>query len=80
MNPEQKTKKPDQSGFEKYTRYSGMTFQMAAIILLFSWAGVKLDERMQNEGKLFTIILSLLGVFTGLYIALKDFINKKGKK
>ena len=54
-----------------------MGFQMVIIILLFYWAGSKLDERAGNEKPVYTAILSLLGVFAGLYIVLKDFIGKK---
>jgi F0F1-type ATP synthase assembly protein I len=54
-----------------------MGFQMVIIILLFYWAGSKLDERAANEKPVYTAILTLLGVFAGLYIVLKDFIGKK---
>jgi len=50
---------------------------MVLIILLFYWAGSKLDERGTNEKPVFTAIFSLLGVFAALYITLKDFIKKK---
>lgn len=54
-----------------------MGFQMVIIILLFYWAGSKLDERAATEKPVYTTILTLLGVFAGLYIVLKDFIGKK---
>ena len=54
-----------------------MGFQMLIIILIFAWAGNKLDERSGNEKPVYTAILSLLGVFVGLYTALKDFIKPK---
>jgi F0F1-type ATP synthase assembly protein I len=75
----QNSKKKDgkESGLNSFVRYSGMGFQMVAIILLFYWAGSKLDERAGNEKPAFTAILSLLGVFAGLYIVLKDFIFRK---
>jgi len=60
-----------------FIRYSGMGFQMIAIILLFYWAGSKLDERSGNEKSVYTAVLSLLGVFAGLYIVLKEFIVRK---
>ena len=62
---------------KSYVKYSGMAFQMVAIILIFYWAGSKLDERAANEKPVYTAILSLLGVFVGLYVSLKDFIFKK---
>jgi heme/copper-type cytochrome/quinol oxidase subunit 4 len=54
-----------------------MGFQMIVIILLFYWAGSKLDARTATEKPIFTAILTVLGVFAGLYIVLKDFIGKK---
>jgi len=50
---------------------------MVLIILLFYWAGSKLDERSGGEKPVYTAILSLIGVFAALYITLKDFIKKK---
>ena len=54
-----------------------MGFQMIAIILLFYWAGSKLDERSGNQKPVYTAVLSLLGVFAGLYIVLKEFIARR---
>jgi hypothetical protein len=54
-----------------------MGFQMIVIILLFYWAGSRLDERASSEKPVYTAILTVLGVFTGIYIVLKDFIGKK---
>lgn len=54
-----------------------MGFQMIVIILLFYWAGSKLDERSPAEKPVYTAILTVLGVFAGLYLVLKDFIGKK---
>ena len=65
------------SGLNSFVRYSGMGFQMIAVILLFYWAGSKLDIRSGNEKPIFTAILTVLGVFAGLYIGLKDFIFRK---
>jgi hypothetical protein len=52
-----------------------MAFQMIAIILAMTWGGMKLDKLSGFERPVFTIILSLLGVFAAIYIALKDFIK-----
>ena len=54
-----------------------MGFQMIAIILLFYWAGSKLDDRAGSEKPIYTAILTVLGVFAGLYLMLKDFIIRK---
>ncbi|MEA1896078.1 MAG: AtpZ/AtpI family protein [Bacteroidota bacterium] len=59
-----------------YARYSGMVIQMGVIIFAGVFGGLKLDAKLEREDSLFTIILSLLGVFASLYIVLKDLIKK----
>lgn len=73
----QKEKRSKYSGLEQYAKYTGIAFQMIAIILVFVWGGIKLDEKYRKGEPLFVIIFSLIGVFAGLYIALKDFIRFK---
>jgi ATP synthase protein I len=73
----QKDNNPKNTGLTSFVRYSGMGFQMVAIILLFYWAGSKLDERSGNEKPIYTAILTLLGVFAGIYLVIKDFIFRK---
>ena len=77
QNQNPKKVKKGQSGLNAFTRYSGVGIQMVVIILLFYWGGSKLDERAASEKPVYTAIFTLLGVFAGLYIALKDFIIKK---
>jgi len=54
-----------------------MGFQMLVIILLFYWAGSRLDERASSEKPFYTAILTVVGVFAGLYLSLRDFMKKK---
>ena len=79
-NPQQPPKKRDlkklrNKGLNDFAKYSGMAFQMFGIILLTAWGGVKLDKLAGNETPVFTIILSLLGVFAAIYTVVKDFIK-----
>jgi F0F1-type ATP synthase assembly protein I len=78
----QKTKKQKEpptnqanKGLQDFGRYSGMAFQMIAIILIMTWCGIKLDKLFDLK-PVFTVIFSLVGVFGGIYISLKDFIHK----
>ncbi len=48
---------------------------MGGIILVTVWGGIKLDKVFGFETPVFTIILSLLGVFAAIYTAVKDFIK-----
>lgn len=62
-------------GVDDFARYSGLAFQMIGIILVTVWGGVKLDKLTGWNTPVFTIVLSLLGVFAAIYTAVKDFIK-----
>ena len=72
--PEKKSDKD----FQKYTYYSGLSFQMAIIIGLGTFGGVKLDAWLETS-PIFTLICSLGSIVLSLYVIVKDltFINKK---
>jgi len=50
---------------------------MLAIILLFTYAGVKLDAWIHIKIPIFTVILSLSGVVIAIYQVTKDLLRKK---
>jgi F0F1-type ATP synthase assembly protein I len=68
-------KSPENKGLNDFGRYSGMAFQMIAIILVTTWGGIQLDKLAKFHTPVFTIVLSLLGVFAAIYTAVKDFIK-----
>jgi len=68
-------KNPENKGLNDFGRYSGMAFQMIAIIAVTTWGGIQLDKLAKFHTPVFTIILSLLGVFAAIYFAVKDFIK-----
>ncbi len=70
-----KREKNNAGGFRDYARYSNMAFQMIIIILVTTWGGIKLDKLFELSTPVFTIVLSLFGVFAAIYIAVKDFIK-----
>jgi len=57
-----------------FAKYGGMGIQMAAIMLLGIWGGIKLDEWVQWNFPVFTLVLALVSVFAALYYVLKDLI------
>ena len=77
---QQNQKKNNFSGLPKYAEYSGVAFQMIAIILAFVWAGKKIDEKFFNDEAVFIIVFSLLGVGLAMYFVIKDFIKISRKK
>jgi F0F1-type ATP synthase assembly protein I len=68
-------KSPGNKGLYDFGKYSGMAFQMIAIILVTTWGGIQLDKIAKFHTPVFTIILSILGVFAAIYTAVKDFIK-----
>ena len=74
-NQKKAPKNQESKGLQDFGKYSGLAFQMIAIIAVMTWGGVKLDKVLGLSTPVFTIILSLLGVFAGIYVAVKDFIK-----
>lgn len=71
--PDPKPGKKGRFGDNAYLKYSGMAFQMAGSILVFALLGRWLDGYF-DTGQALTIVLTLIGVFGGMYVALKDFL------
>lgn len=67
------------SGFKNWAVFSGIAIQMGVIIGLGAFLGIKLDEYFTNSYSVFTIILSLLGVFVSMYVLIRQLqnLNKK---
>lgn len=59
----------------KFIRFSSIAFEMGLIIGGGTYGGVYLDEKFNLETPVFTIVLSLLSVFTALYIVIKQVNN-----
>jgi F0F1-type ATP synthase assembly protein I len=75
LSKKKSQKKLQNKGIHDFARYSGLAFQMIGIILITVWGGVKLDKLTGWKTPVFTIVLSLLGVFAAIYTAIKDFIK-----
>ena len=58
-----------------FAKFSGIGFQMLAIILIGAWGGNKLDERFGYENPTFLIICTLLAVVLSIYLAIRDILN-----
>jgi ATP synthase protein I len=68
-------KDPENDGLNNYAKYTSLGVQMIVIILVTVWGGMKLDKLFGLNTPVFTIVLSLLGVFAAIYTAIKDFIK-----
>jgi len=70
--PLPQTNKPQKSSLQ----YTSIAIQMLVPIIIGFFAGMKIDTYLQNKIPIFTLILGLGGVATGIYLAIKDFIKK----
>ena len=65
-------KKGNGNSLSKYAYYSGLGFQMIAIIGVFTFIGYKIDQNTDNQKPVLTAIFSLLGVCISLYTVIKS--------
>ena len=63
---------PDKKPMADYAKYTGMAFQMIAIIGIFTFIGYKVDESAAHATKWVTATLSLVGVFIALFIIIRS--------
>jgi hypothetical protein len=59
-----------------FLKYSGLAMQMLGTILVFTYAGYKLDEWQENKVPIWTLILSLTSIAASLYLLIRSFVKK----
>ncbi len=64
--------RPDRKPVANYARFTGLAFQMIAIIGVFAYAGYKIDESAGHTIKWVTALLALVGVFISLYVVIRS--------
>jgi len=69
------TNDDDGGGVNTIAKYTGIAFQMIAIIGIFTFAGYKIDQAAGHTTKWVTVVLSLSGVFVAMYIVIKSLKN-----
>lgn len=60
-------------------RFSNLGVQMGAIIGLFCWGGIKLDDYFKTKDPYYTIALSLLGIGLAFYVVIRGIISDSKK-
>ena len=63
------------SRLKGYGKYSGMATQMLVIILLFIYAGYRLDKYLQWEFPVFIISFSFIGVIVAIFVVVKELLD-----
>ncbi len=74
--PKSKPIKEKRPPLESYARYSGLAFEMFAIIGLGIFGGVKLDQWIETGFPVFTVLLAIISVAAAIYTAIKDLLRK----
>lgn len=69
---QQKSPKKDNNGLKNAAMLSGIAIEMGVIIYLSVKAGNWLDEKYQNEKRIFTVIATLLGVAISIWVVLQQ--------
>lgn len=76
MKP-QKPHKEKNSTLKNVALLSGIAFEMGAIIYLAAQGGIWLDEKYQNEKRIYTAIATIIGVAISLWVVLRQIKNVK---
>lgn len=78
-----KSEKPQKTGRklpDAIVKYSGLSVKMAIAILGGVYLGKYIDEKLELETPVFTLILSLVGLFLAIVIIIKDTVGFNAKK
>ena len=75
--PQKSNQKKSQSQSNNYVRYSSLAFQMLGIILVGVFGGMKLDQLINWEFPVFTVVLSISSVFGAIFFAVKDLLKPR---
>lgn len=65
-------RRQSQNQINDYVKYSGLTFQMAALILLGYWVGGKIDAWLEFRIPIFTIILIVVFIVLSIYSLIRS--------
>lgn len=76
-NEEENGLKDEKKLLNNYVRYTGLGFQMIAVIGVFAFIGYKLDEWQQTKQPVYTALLSVIGVCAALYQVIRSLKNLK---
>ncbi len=62
----------NQRQINEYVKYSGLAFQMAALLLAGYWIGGKIDHWLNLSVPVFTILLMVSSVILSIYSLIKS--------
>jgi F0F1-type ATP synthase assembly protein I len=77
LQKKRKKLQKNRESLNSYVKYSGIAFQMIAIILIGVFGGMKIDKWLKTEKPVFTALLSVLAVILAIYYSIKDLLRNK---
>jgi len=60
--------------FDDFIRYSGLAFEMAAIMGIGVFMGIKIDKWLDLSFPVFTFVLMIFSVIAAIYHAVRKFL------
>ena len=61
---------------DEYAKYSGLVFQMAAIVAIGILGGIKLDKVLNMRHPIFTIVLTITSSMIAIYHLFHTILKK----
>ena len=71
-----KSLKEGLSSSREFIKYTNIAIRMIIIILVGVFAGIKIDEYLELESSIFTLIFSLLAVVMAMYVIIREITSK----
>ena len=75
MASEPPSRESRQEQTKSYLKYSGLAFQMIAVLVLAAWGGHALDEKLEMKYPVWTLVLLLLGLFASMYLVIRGVMR-----
>lgn len=72
QNQPQKDRKSSRDSYPEYVKYTGLAFQMCAIIGLGTWLGLKVQEKSQMKFPVWLLLFCFLSIALAFYSLFKS--------
>jgi len=66
----------NKKNFDDFIKYSNLGFEMLVIIVAGTFGGYKIDQWMDNDFKVFTLVLMTLSVLFSIFYGIRKFLKK----
>ena len=76
FNKTTEDKPSKQEQLKPYLKYSGLAFQMIAILVVAAYAGMWLDGWQENKNPWWTVSLMLVAVISSIYLVIASVTKK----